>query len=232
MLPESLVLFMSERAQADQGSLDAGFSSQKRHILLTLKRQGETSLGDLSTELGISKMATLKHLTALEGKGLVERSFRSAGRGRPRAYFRLSRNATSLFPKAYTQMTLSALRFIEEKLGRDAVEGLLRQRAQEVLESNRNRFRAATLRERVDALVTVRDEGGYMAERGRTGPTTIEMLEHNCPIMAVAESYPEACSVERELFQKLLRADVETSHRVVSGDPVCRFLIRKRKESA
>jgi len=57
------------------------------------------------------------------------------------------------------------------------------------------------------------------------------MLEHNCPIMAVAETYPEACRVEREMFQKLLGADVETSHRVVAGDPVCRFLIRGRAKA-
>lgn len=221
---------MSDPRDVDAGSLDAGFSSAKRHLLLALKRQGTVSLADLATELGISKMATLKHLTVLEGKGLVERSFRSGGRGRPRAFFALSRNATSLFPEAYTHMTLSALRFIEDKLGREAVVQLLKQRAQEVLEENRHRFRDGDLKERVGELVQVRDEGGYMAEMGRAGRAVIEMQEHNCPIMAVAETYPEACRVERELFQKLLRADVETSHRVVAGDPVCRFLIRPRGE--
>jgi len=59
----------------------------------------------------------------------------------------------------------------------------------------------------------------------------VEMFEHNCPIMAVAETYPEACRVEREMFQNLLGADVETSHRVVAGDPVCRFLVRDRVRS-
>ena len=97
----------------DAGGLEAGFSSAKKQILLTLKRQGSVSLGDLATELEISKMATLKHLTALEGKGLVERSFRAGGRGRPRAFFALTRNASTLSPEAYTHMTLSALRFIE-----------------------------------------------------------------------------------------------------------------------
>ena len=123
----------------DAGGLEAGFSSAKKQILLTLKRQGSVSLGDLATGLAISKMGTLKHLSALEGKGLVERSSRAGGRGRPRAFFALTRNASTLFPEAYTHMTLSALRFIEEKLGRDAVVLLLEQRAQEVLDANRGR---------------------------------------------------------------------------------------------
>jgi len=214
--------------EVDVGGLDTGFSSSKKQILLTLKRQGSVSLTDLAAALKISKMATLKHLTALEGKGLIERSSRVGGRGRPRAYFALSDRSTSLFPEAYTHMTLTALRFIEEKLGRDAIVRLLRQRAQEVLDANRNRVPEGSLKEKVAELVKIRDEGGYMAEVGHAGRNVVEMFEHNCPIMAVAETYPEACRVEREMFQNLLGADVETSHRVVAGDPVCRFLVRGR----
>jgi DeoR family suf operon transcriptional repressor len=210
------------------GALDAGFSSAKKQILLTLKRSGSVSLGDLARALGISKMATLKHVTALEARGLLERSSRPGGRGRPRAFFTLSEGSKSLFPEAYTHMTLFALRFIEEKLGRDAIVRLLEQRAQEVLDANRRRIPSEGLKEKVSELAKIRDEGGYMAELGRSGKNTVEMLEHHCPIMVVAEEYPEACRIEREMFQKLLRADVETSHRVVAGDPVCRFLIRRR----
>ena len=176
-------------------------------------------------------MATLKHVTALEARGLLERSSRPGGRGRPRAFFALTEGSKSLFPEAYTHMTLCALRFIEEKLGRKAIVRLLEQRAQEVLDTNRRRIPSEGLREKVSELAKIRDEGGYMAELGRSGKNTVEMLEHNCPIMAVAQEYPEACGIEREMFQKLLRADVETSHRVVAGDPVCRFLIRGRGAS-
>src|SRR5207253_9595084 len=108
--------------EVDAGSLDAGFSSTKKQILLTLKRKGSTSLTDLAGGLRISKMATLKHLTVLEAKGLIERSSRSGGRGRPRAFFALSKGSASLFPEAYTHMTLCALRFIEEKIGRERSE--------------------------------------------------------------------------------------------------------------
>ena len=67
-----------------------------------------------------------------------------------------------------------------------------------------------------------------MAELASARKNTFELLEHNCPVYAVADKYWEACAVERDLFQKLLHADVETSHRVVEGDAVCRFLIRPR----
>ncbi|TLZ84677.1 MAG: MarR family transcriptional regulator [Methanobacteriota archaeon] len=146
--------------EVDAGGLEAGFSSAKKQILLTLKLRGAVSLSDISEELRISKMATLKHLNVLEAKGLVERSFKAGGRGRPRAFFNLSKSSATLFPEAYTHMTLSALNFIEEKLGRDAVVRLLQQRAQEVLDANRNRIPDSGLKDRVGELVKIRDEGG------------------------------------------------------------------------
>ncbi len=228
MISDSHLRSVAAINEVDQGGLEAGFSSAKKQILLSLKRRGAVSLSDMSAELRISKMATLKHLNVLEAKGLVERSFRGGGRGRPRAFFNLSKNSATLFPEAYTHMTLCALNFIEEKLGRDAVVRLLQQRAQEVLDANRNRIPDSSLKDRVGELVKIRDEGGYMAEMGNSRKNVVEMLEHNCPIMAVAETFPEACGVEREMFQNLIHADVETSHRVVAGDPVCRFLIRRR----
>ncbi len=210
--------------------VDTGFSSTKKRLLESLKRSGDRSLTDLSNDLGISKMATLKHLAVLEDKGFVERSFRVEGRGRPRAYFRLTRKSARLFPEAYTHLTLCALQFIEEKMGREAVVRLLRQRTQEVYEGSARRFDDPDFRGRVQALVELRDEGGYMAERGRIGKNSAEVLEHNCPILAIAERYGEACEVEVELFKKLVHADVQASHRVVAGDSVCRFLIQRRPE--
>src|SRR2546425_8726813 len=214
--------------EVEVGALEASFSATKKRVLLLLKRGGSASLGDLAGTLRISKMATLKHMNGLETKGLVERFFPPGGRGRPRVFFRLTKRATPLFPAAYANMTEKALEFIERKLGRGAVEDLLKQRAQEVYEKNRGQLADRDLRGRVEKLAKIRDEGGYMAEVGAARKNTFELLEHNCPIYAIADKYSEACSVERDLFQKLLRADVETSHRVVAGDAVCRFLIRPR----
>jgi len=214
---------------ATPGSLEVSFSSAKKRVLLLLKRDDEASLGDIAAKLGVSRMAALKHLHALESRGLVERSFRKGGRGRPRAYFRLSGSAGRLFPEAYVNMTQSALAFIETNLGRESVVKLLDQRTQDLYGRYRNRFDKGDFNARVAELARIRDEGGYMAEVGSSKGTTVEMFEFNCPIRAVAENYWEACAAEVKLFRRLLRADVEASHRVVAGDPICRFVIRRRE---
>ncbi len=216
--------------ELDPGSLRTGFSSAKKRILVSLKRREELSLAEIAADLGVSKMAALRHLNALEAKDLVERSYRGQGRGRPRAFFRLGQFAAGLFPEAYAHMTRSALAFIEQKLGREAVVELLEQRTREVYDQYRGRFSGKDLRARAAALADVRDEGGYMAELGTARGGTIEMFEYNCPIRAVAEQFSEACYAEVRLFRRLLDADVEASHRVVAGDPVCRFLIRRKTD--
>ena len=56
------------------------------------------------------------------------------------------------------------------------------------------------------------------------------LLEYNCPIIHIAEKHWEACSAETELFEKLLSADVETTHRAAKGDLVCKFAIKEKRD--
>lgn len=220
---------MKSTQSAEAADVLPTFSSTKRELLLLLKRDGETSLGDLARTLSISKMAVHRHVTDLEQRGLVERFDIRSGVGRPRLGLRLAPEASSLFPRAYSAITTHALEFIEEELGREAVERALRRRQNEVLPEYEAQVATGPLKERVAALARLRDEEGYMAESKSTPGGAYELLEFNCPILAVAEKYGEACTVERELFQRVLNADVETTHRVVAGNHVCRFLIRPRR---
>lgn len=221
---------MGSEDAAETGEVLPAFASTKREILLLLKREGEMDLDGLTEELSVSKMAVYRHIRDLEERGLVERFPVRTGVGRPRLGLRLAPDASALFPQAYSSLTTHALGFIEEELGREAVEKALRKRQSEVLGQYEARVRAATLRERVAQLAKLRDEEGYMAEHKEAPGGALELLEYNCPILAVADRYWEACTVERDLFQRVLGADVETTHRVVAGNHVCRFLIRPRKD--
>ncbi len=207
------------------------FGSTKRQILLILKREGQTDLQTLADRLNISKMGVHKHVQELEDRGLIERIPVRGGTGRPRLALRLAPSATSLFPRAYAGVTCAALAYIEEKLGRKGVEEALRRRQTETLTGYRDQVKAETLAERVHQLAGLRDREGYMAEDHRAGPAKFEILEHNCPILAVAENYWEACTIENELFRKVLDANVETTHRVVAGGNVCRFLVTPKRRT-
>ena len=203
-----------------------GFSSAKKGLIALLKRAPNSTLGTVARGLGISRAAAWKHLAQLEESGLIEREYRVGRPGRPAALYRLSPSSHRLFPEAYTQLSLGALAFVERRLGRSAVVELLEERAAELRAKHRPRLARMGLGARVRELARIRDEEGYMAEVDHAGPRRFALVEHHCPILAVAGRYGEACDVERRLFRDLLEAPVEVRHRVVAGDGVCRFLIR------
>ena len=208
----------------------ASFASTKQEILRILKREGQSDLQQMAGKLGISRMAVHKHAKDLEARGLIERVPVRSGPGRPRLAMKLSKSAGDLFPKAYAEVTCSALAFIEEKLGRKAVEEALRRRQTTVMPGYKARVQADSLGGRVKQLAQLRDEEGYMAESKESKKGAFEIVEYNCPILEIADRYWEACVAENEMFRKVLRADVETTHRVVAGAHACRFLITPRGE--
>ncbi|MGI0055579.1 MAG: helix-turn-helix transcriptional regulator [Thermoplasmata archaeon] len=214
----------------ENDSAARAFAGAKRTILLELKRAPRSSLEEIANAAGISKAAALVHLQHLESNGWVERSFRRGAVGRPAVCFRLSEGSRDLFPQNYAEVSQCALGFIEQRLGRPAVVELLQSRAHDVADRDRPRLDAPSLGGRVEQLAHVRTEEGYMAEVGARRASGIELREHNCPILALAGRYPEACETERRMFESLLRARVSVSHRVVAGDGVCRFWIRGREE--
>src|SRR2546422_10233978 len=73
MISEGHQRSMAGVSEVDAGGLEAGFSSAKKQILLTLKRRGAVSLSDMSAEVRIFQIGTLEHLNVLGGQGPVPR---------------------------------------------------------------------------------------------------------------------------------------------------------------
>jgi predicted ArsR family transcriptional regulator len=228
----------SSSSTANQNGIDStpvwdGFGDAKKKILWQLKANGESGLDQLAAILKISRMAVYKHLAALGERGLVESTRESAGKvGRPRASYKLTTRGSATFPKAYGAVAECALKFIEKKMGRNAVEQVLRERQSEVFDSYEKELDGYLDFQRVKRLAELRDEEGYMAEAIKLDKSKYVLLENNCPIIQLAQNYWEACATETELFQNLLHAKVQTSHRAAKGDLVCRFVIERNEKDA
>jgi predicted ArsR family transcriptional regulator len=214
----------------DSGPVADGFGDMKKKILWNLKSRGESGLEDLAAVLKISRMAVHKHLVGLEERGFVESNQVRKGKvGRPRAVYRLTSKGNTTFPKSYGAVATCALKFIEKKLGRKAIEQVLRERQSDVFEKYQEKLEQLDFPERVRSLAKLRDDEGYMAEARKLSKGKYVLYEYNCPIIQLAQDYWEACTTETELFENLLGAKVETTHRAAKGDLVCRFVIEKAK---
>ncbi|MCE4613467.1 MAG: helix-turn-helix domain-containing protein [Desulfurococcales archaeon] len=207
-----------------------GSSPRRYRVLALLRSRGSMSLEDIAGALGVSKTAALKHLRELEEEGLVERSYVRKGRGRPVLVFRASRASVLHSSHGIASIAVESLRYIERVLGREHVARVLNARCGELARMYASRFQAMGREERVRELARVRSMEGYVASWRKLGNGSYEIVEENCPIILVSQEYSEACMAEVRLFSTLLGAEVEATHRIVNGSPVCRFLIRFRRE--
>jgi len=209
-----------------------GFSEPKKKLLYYLKVMQQAGLEELAKAMKISRMAVHKHLALLQERGLVMSVETTGHVGRPRMIYKLTSQSKTIFPKSYSAIATHALDFIERNMGKAAVEKVLRERQSELFEQYYKRLRNLEFDKRVKELANIRDEEGYMAEsrRERKNYGRHVLLEYNCPILHIAEKHWEACSTETELFENLLGADIETTHRAAKGDLICKFVIKERKE--
>ena len=206
-------------------------SDPKRRVLYLLKVLGNAGLEDLSKIMKISRMGVHKHLADLQDRGLVESSEVKRGVGRPIMRYSLTKSGKSAFPKAYGHIATFALDYIEKNLGKLAVEEVLRERQSELLDKYHDILEDLGFEQKVKRLARLRDEEGYIAESKKTGKKSENyvLIEYNCPVIMIAEKHWEACSIETELFEKVLDADIKATHRAAKGDSICKFNIKRKK---
>lgn len=194
----------------------------------------QAGLKELADVMKISRMAVHKHLSVLQNRGLVESiEIRESSVGRPKMMYQLTSQSKSIFPKSYSAIATHALDFIERNMGKEGVERVLRDRQDDLFNKYYKHLKDLDFDKRVKELARIRDEEGYMAESKKESKLSSRrhvLLEYNCPIIHIAEKHWEACSVETELFEKLLGANIETTHRAAQGDLICKFVIREKRE--
>lgn len=209
------------------------FSEPKKKLLYYLKVMQQAGLEDLAKAMKISRMAVHKHLVILQNRGLIE-SIETRGHvGRPRMLYQLTSQSKTVFPKSYGAIATHALDFIEKNMGKEGVEKVLRDRQKDLFDQYYIRLKDLNFDKKVKELARIRDEEGYIAEskkESKRGEGKYIILEYNCPIIHIAEKHWEACSTETELFEKLLGANIETTHRVAKGDSICKFLIKEKRD--
>jgi predicted ArsR family transcriptional regulator len=207
-----------------------GFSEPKKKLLYFLKIMQQAGLEELANVMKVSRMAVHKHLDLLQQRGLVEGIETRGHVGRPRMVYQLTSQSKSVFPKSYGAIATHALDFIERNMGKEGVKKVLYERQGELFDQYYKRLKGLDFNKQVKELARIRDEEGYIAESRSKSDGKHVLLEYNCPIIHIAEKHWEACSTETELFEKLLGANIDTTHRAAKGDLICKFVIKKRKE--
>jgi len=201
--------------------------STKQDILQYLLKQAQATAQELADALLVTPQAIRRHLKDLEAEGLIEYKSTQVGMGRPQHVYNLSRKGREHFPTRYDEFAVSLLDTLAETVGREQVSSILRKQWQRKAIEYRDRVGMGSVQERVAKLVEFRQTEGYMAESYTIEPNQFILVEHNCAISNVAESFPSVCGHELEMFAAVLPdCLVERTHWINDGEHQCGYLIK------
>jgi predicted ArsR family transcriptional regulator len=204
----------------------------RARIARLILENGPVTAAALGTRLGLTPAAVRRHLDNLLAGGLIEartaRRPASRGRGRPAKLFVITDAGRSAFEHAYDDLATSALRFLAEVAGTEAVAEFARRQVAELERRYRQVMEAAAPEDKVKALAEALSADGYAASAtsAPTGGTLAsssgeQLCQHHCPVAHVAAEFPQLCEAETEAFARLLGTPVQRLATIAHGDGIC-----------
>ncbi len=205
---------------------DRGTRGQVARLILEL---GPCTAATLGGRLSLTPAAIRRHLDALIADGLIEtrtaRSYGNRGRGRPAKVFVVTDAGRSAFEHAYDDLATSALRFIEQTHGKQAVADFARRQVSELERRYADVLTKTDLASRVQTLADDLSADGYAAAAAPApaiGATNGQVIcQHHCPVAHVAAEFPQLCEAETEAFGRLLGVPVRRLATIAHGDGIC-----------
>ena len=199
----------------------------KDKILHLLKKEGSLTVNDFTDRLQITHMAVRKHLTILEKDDLIQSELVKQPMGRPIQSFTLAERAEYFFPKSYEGISIDLLHDVKELYGEDSVQQLFDKREERLTKEHISRMEDKKPSEKMQEMVTIQNEKGYMADLSQVDDYTFEITEYNCPILEVAKEFKIARRCETEMLKKVLGTnDVARTCCRTEGDNHCKFLVK------
>ncbi|TCC49662.1 transcriptional regulator [Kribbella capetownensis] len=209
---------------APTGAVAARDESTRDRVARSIQTNGPSSAAVLAERLELTPAAVRRHLDHLLEDGLVEsreeRVYGPRGRGRPAKVFVLTDTGRHAFHQAYDDLAATALKFIAESGGDEAVAEFARGRVAEVEQRYRELVDAAPDSDKAEALARALTTDGYAASTAKAAHGE-QLCQHHCPVAHVAEQFPQLCEAETEVFSRLLGRHVQRLATIAHGDGVC-----------
>ncbi|MEP6851672.1 MAG: metalloregulator ArsR/SmtB family transcription factor [bacterium] len=190
---------------------------------------GPLSAAALAERLQISAAAVRRHLDALVAQGrLSSREPRAAasrgqvsrGRGRPARTYALTDAGRAALPHAYDDLATTALRYLRESGGEQAVARFAEHRAAQLETTLLASGHLDPDAPDPDGLARALSSAGY-ASTTQSAVAGTQLCQHHCPVAHVAAQFPELCEAETRAFERVLGTYVQRLATIAHGDGVC-----------
>jgi predicted ArsR family transcriptional regulator len=182
---------------------DEKFFESTRGRMVTLLRRSGRTVEELARALGLTDNGIRAHLAVLERDGIVRQRGsvrRGSGGGKPAYVYELTVEAEDLFPKAYEPTLRRLLDVLDERLGPEESEALLRSVGRRLVEGKTVPTQGT--RARLEEAVGVLNELGGLAELEEQDGTLV-IRGYSCPLAAVTLDHPEVCRLAEALVAEV-----------------------------
>ena len=196
----------------------------RERILNIMKERHQTTVDELSRELGLTAVTVRHHLEILRGEGMIAPPMlrRRKAPGRPKYVYTLTEKASSFFPKRYQYLATMLLREMRAEMPAEKVEQVMRRIGQGIaLQAG---VSDKDLGDRLVTTVDFLNQQGYLAslqeEKG-------DYLLHisNCPYEWVANQDQKVCAIDFAMLSELLGLSPERISWMARGDAECCYRI-------
>ena len=219
----------------DVGASDPAADPRTRaRVARMVLEQGPINAADVAQRLGLTSAAVRRHLDALVDANLAaaREPMRSPGRGRgrPARVYILTAAGHDSMSTAYDDLAASAMDFLAEQLGPQAIEAFAVRRVAELERRYAPVIEAAgaDVSARTRALAGALAGDGYAATSRPVGgagsgssDAGMQLCQGHCPVQHVATRFPQLCEAETEVFSRLLGVHVQRLATLAGGAHVC-----------
>lgn len=201
------------------------FPDTKRELLLLMKRQGKISLDDAQSSTGLTKTTLREHLGQLGRDGLVDRSARRQGRGRPALLYALTEDGERLFPSRDHVLLGGLLEYLRATGNEQLVTGFFERfwanRLSEI-EFRLSKVASDDREARIRVVEELLREQGFMPDVQRSEKRLV-IRECNCPFPEAVRHTRLPCQLEAEFFEKVFDDRIGRVAYIPDGSPACTY---------
>jgi predicted ArsR family transcriptional regulator len=173
--------------------------------ILELLRQGQRTVDELATFIGVTRTAVRAHLAVLERDGLVERRGSRRGASKPSRVYGITSQAELLFSRAYVPILTQLLHELAQRMPPGEFDSVMRQVGRRLMEGRA--LPRGGLGDRVaGASALLNDLGGLTEVQEEDGGYLIQ--SHGCPLAAATADHPEVCNVLESLLSEFVGSRV------------------------
>ncbi len=193
-------------------------------ILHSIKSLSHPTVEELAEVAEVSPVTVRHHLNALLAEGVIEAASVRRKVGRPYYVYSLSEKGRELFPKRYVRLTNRLLHEMKDRLPQAVIDDIFDGVVENVLADHRGEFEHLSPEERLDFLVELLAEEGFLSTWERTD-TGWRLVEYSCPYLSIAGAHAEVCTFDKKLMDGILQLPVQQDSCMLQGGECCQFTV-------